>query len=714
MRTFASAWKTGCKTSAAPPIKIAKLSEMTLSVAVDIGGTFTDLVAVDDSTGEIFVEKSSSSATDPIAAVLDVIAKANVPPENVNLFLHGTTVATNALIQRSGTRVAFITNRGFRDVIFIQNANRRDLYSLSWRKPRPLASRFDCLEIDCRVDSQGEPVVSLNANDVDAAIAHIEREGIKAVAISFLFSYVNPVHELELELRLRDAIPDLAISLSHLVYPRWRENDRGHTTIADAYLKRMFRRYTNNLARGLERAGARSEMLIMKSNGGVVDVAAAADQPVNYLVSGPVGGVLGGAHFAKVAGLNRIMTIDIGGTSCDVSLLVDGRPSRSANFELELGIPICSPMVDIHTIGAGGGSVAWIDAGGLLRVGPRSSGSVPGPACYGQGGSEPTLTDANLLLGRLNPESFAGGDISLSVELARAAMQRVSKELDLSVEETSSSIIAIANHSMVNALKVISVEQGIDPRDFAIVAFGGAGALHAADIAQILGVRKVLVPPHPGNTSAFGLMTAGLRSDLAATLLVRSDDTRGLERLNAALAPLRVRTLRLLQREGNRGKPLIEQKLEMRYFGQNHHREIEIGDTCPLDQLTYAAALESFHTDHREHYGYEQRADVIEIVGVVVTAVGDRPQVLGRFHEEAGTSVTATEGKRTVYFADTGWLDATILQRHALGPGVQYPGPLVVEERLSTTLVDPNATLTAHASGSLLIQLREEAYELRR
>jgi N-methylhydantoinase A len=676
---------------------------MAYRVAVDIGGTFTDLVAYDEATGSLQVEKSSSMADDPVAAVLRVIDKAAVRPAEIGLFIHGTTVTTNALIQRSGTRVAFITNRGFRDVIFIQNANRQDLYSLTWKKPRPLASRYDCLEVGCRIGADGSELAPLDEDDVDAAVEHLRREEIDAVAVSFLFSYVNPRHEQQLAERLRSELPDVVISLSHEVYPRWRENDRGHTTIADAYLKPMFRRYTENLGGGLDRAGSGARMLVMKSNGGVVDIDAAADQPTNYLVSGPVGGVLGGAHFARLAGFDHIMTLDIGGTSCDVSLIAGGEPQRAARFELELGMPVCAPMIDIRTIGAGGGSLAWIDAGGLLRVGPQSAGSRPGPACYAQGGDRPALTDANLLLGRLNAETFAGGDIPLDVDLARAAMTLVAEPLGQSVEQTADAAIQLANHNMVDALNVISVEQGIDPRDFTLVAFGGAGALHAAEIAAIAGIRRVLVPPHPGNTSAFGLLTAGLRADLSTTLLVRSDDPQALDAVNRALLPLRERTSAALRREGFAGEPGIEQKLEMRYFGQNYHREIALEDEAPLTAEAWSRALEAFHEDHRAFYGYEQRADVVEIVGVAVAAVGDRPAAMNVRRRPGGPA--GEERVRPVYFSGLGYTDTAIVARDGLAPGTVRVGPLVVEERLSTTLVPPGTTLAVHDSGSLIIDL---------
>ena len=680
---------------------------MSFHVTVDIGGTFTDLVALDDASGQVYVEKSASMADDPISAVLRVIEKAGMPAREIELFVHGTTVSTNALIERRGTRVAYVTNRGFRDAIFIQNANRRDLYSLEWKKPRPLAARYDCIEVDCRVDSEGRELRGLDPDDVEKLIDHIRGEQIGAVAISFLFSYTNPSHELEVGERLRDEFPEISISLSHEVYPRWRENDRGHTTIADAYLKPRFSRYIDNLRRGLAEAGSPANLLVMKSNGGVVEAQSAADQPANYLVSGPVGGVLGGTHFASLAGLDHIMTIDIGGTSCDVSLVDRGEMRRSGDFEIAFGMPVRAPMVDIRTIGAGGGSIAWIDAGGLLRVGPQSAGSNPGPACYGQGGEEATLTDANLVLNRLNPDNFCGGDIPLDAERARNAVTALAGRLGEPLEETARSIIDLADHNMVDALSVISVERGVDPRDFALVAFGGAGALHAADIAAILNIGTVLVPPYPGNTSAYGLLTAGLRTDRSTTLLLRSDDEGWVEKLNVALMPLRERTLATLEREGFKGEPEVEQRLEMRYFGQNYHREIAFASHAPIDAGVLKAALEAFHADYKSFYGYDQPWEVVEIVGLIVTAIGSRkgPEA----HFSSNGAGPADELSRDVYFADGGFRPTAVVQRKSLGAGETREGPVIVEEALSTTLVPRGAGLRVHESGSLLITLDQLA-----
>jgi N-methylhydantoinase A len=388
-----------------------------------------------------------------------------------------------------------------------------------------------------------------------------------------------------------------------------------------------------------------------------------------------------------------------------VSLVAGGEFRHAANFEIAFGMPVKAPMVDIRTIGAGGGSIAWIDAGGLLRVGPQSAGSSPGPACYGQGGTDATLTDANLVLKRLNPEYFCGGEIALDADLAREAVGRLAAELGQLEEETAHSVIDLANHNMVDALSVISVERGIDPRDFSLVAFGGAGPLHAVDIASILSVSQVVVPPYPGNTSAFGLLTAGLRTDLSTTFLIRSDDRNAVSRINDALVPLRARTLDTLRREGFRGEPDVEQRLEMRYYGQNYHREIMITPVAPIEAADFAEALAAFHADHASFYGYEQPDEVVEIVGLIVTAIGTRTGPSARFRSTKKRS--AGKDERDVYFHPGGYTETTVVQREALTVGEERIGPLIVEEALSTTLVPPGCRLTVHESGSLVIDLPE-------
>ena len=658
-----------------------------IRAAVDIGGTFTDLVAVDEQSGEVYVGKSPSSGADPVAAVRAVMAEVGLPHERITTFVHGTTVATNALIEREGSRVAFITNEGFRDVLFIQDGTRRDLYSLEWEKPRPLVSRYDCLELSCRVDSEGNEIAAIDDEQVDALISHLREEGIRSVAIGFLFAYLNPVHELELERRLADELDDLKVSTSHQVYPRWRENDRWQTVVADAFLKSMFSDYVRNMEDGLRASGVDAPLVLMKSNGGVVDAAAAAARPVNYLLSGPVGGVMGGVHLAGLAGFDRVMTIDIGGTSSDISLVAADDIPMAASFELGHGLPIKAPQVAVNTIGAGGGSVGWIDSGGLLRVGPQSAGSLPGPACYRRGGTRPTITDASLALGRLNPDSFCGGQIKLDERLAVEALEGLT-EPGRSVQDVAQAMIDLATNDMADALRLISVRRGIDPRDFVLVAFGGAGGLHAAEVARALEVDTVLIPMHPGNTSAYGQLSAGMRTDLVTTLVTRSDDPDAVATINSRLVPVRVRCLEGLRAEGDADASNVEVRLEMRYYGQNYHREIVVAPELPLSDDDLRRAVLDFHADYERYYGYQQPTEPVEVVGASVRAWTPRsPAELRPPEPTEGT----TQSTRPVWFGPRGLVDTPILERASLAGGFTETGPLIVEEALSTTVVPPDA-----------------------
>ena len=681
---------------------------MTLRAAVDIGGTFTDLVLFDDASGELRVGKAPSSAADPVSAVLQVVEKADVTPAAIEHFIHGTTVVTNALLERRGARVALITNRGFRDVIFVREANRRDLYSLTWRKPLPLAERADCLELGCRIDSDGKVRTEPDDVEIGALADHLERERIAAVAICFLFAYVNPVHERYVAERLGERLPELTVSLSHQVFPRWREADRALATIADASVRPMFSRYTRNLQDGLAGAGSPARLLVMKSNGGVVDGEVAAERSTNYLVSGPVGGALAAAHFAARAGFDRVMTMDIGGTSCDVALLEDARPRWSGGLELDFGLTIRAPMLDIRTIGAGGGSIAHLDDGGLLRVGPRSASADPGPACYGRGGTEPTLTDANLILGRLDAARFLDGEVALDPELSHAALAPIAAGLGMEIEDAALAVVRVAGSAMAQALRAISVERGVDPRELGLVAFGGAGGLHACDIAREVGTPTVLVPPYPGNTSAMGLLTAGLRSDAATTLLIRSDAADLASQINTALAPLRDRVVEALAREGGTHEPTLRQHLEIRYYGQNYHREIELASSFPLTPDDLWAAVQAFHDDYERQYGYAQRDELVEVVGANVAALveGPKPRLELSYANAAGGPRAAVT--RQVYFERLGWCATRLWDRSECRPGTVIEGPAIVQEGLSTTLIPPSWVLTVLSDGTLSTTLGSE------
>jgi N-methylhydantoinase A len=492
---------------------------MTLRVGIDSGGTFTDLVALDNESGQWSTSKVSSTPGEPISGILKAISSAGIDVREIGFLILGTTVGTNALIQRRGAKTAFLTTEGFEDIPFIQRGNRKFHYDLHWIKPRPFLDRHQCIGIRERIDYCGSVVVPLDVSRLDTLEdklgSLVDSEGLEAIAVSLLFSYRNPTHENVLGGWLADHFPDLSVSLSHDVAPVWREYERGLTTIADAYLKPILNGFIQSLDAGLHRSGFRGSWALMKSNGGMRLAVDAARTPIQLLLSGLAGGVIGGKHFG-IDTTRDMITLDMGGTSCDISVIKDGEQRYADKFDVEFGLSLTFPTIEVTTIGAGGGSIAWVDSGGFLRVGPQSAGAQPGPACYGRGGRDATVTDANLVLGRLSPSNRLGGEVELDLEKAKVALQIIADRLAMPLEETALSIIEIADENMANAVRLATVELGIDPRGFSLVGFGGAGGLHASSISRKLGVRTVLIPPQPGLCSALGALIADLRSDYAA------------------------------------------------------------------------------------------------------------------------------------------------------------------------------------------------------
>ena len=672
-----------------------------LRVGIDIGGTFTDLALFNVKTGELRVSKSPSTPGNPIEGVRAVIEKAGIPLEAIHSLIHGTTVGTNALLERKEALPALITTKGFRDVVFIQRSNRKHHYDLSWDKPKPFVERQHCYEVEERVNYKGEVLRTLDEEGARKAIAAVKAAGIEGIAVSFLFSYINPEHELRMRELIGEVYPEATVSLSSEVYPRWREYDRTSTVLADAYLKSLITNYVANLEDGLRASSASINFLIMKSNGGVQEASAAAAKPVDLLVSGPAGGVLSATFFGKLTGRPNLICTDMGGTSFDVSLISGGEPNRRMDFEIEWGLPVFTPMIDVQTIGAGGGSVAWIDKGGLVRVGPRSAGADPGPACYRRGGTEPTVTDANIVLGRINPDYFLGGDLRLDVGAARKVLEELGARLEMPLEGIASSIVELINFNMVNAIRLISIDRGLDPREFTLVSFGGAGSLHAGALADIIGVREVLVPIHQGVFSAFGLMTANMRVDESLTASFRSD-TLDIKRVNEVLDRLRRRALGRLRADGYDGPATLEANVEMRYLGQNYNTEIPVPLVdSSLSRSDLDKMLHDFHAEHRRRYGYDISNEIVEFVHFNVTAVGpiDKPTIpiIPR------NGKAAAKGHRRVYFKGNGWLDSPVYERTLLGQGAEVLGPAVVEEPTATTLLNPGHSLRVDEYGNLVI-----------
>ncbi len=679
---------------------------MSVRLGIDVGGTFTDLVLVDDATGNVLTAKASSTPDNPVAGVMEVIRQVGAAGSEIEALVHGTTVATNAMLERKGAQTGFVATRGFRDVIFIQRMNRKYHYDLGWDKPKLPVNRRDCLEVTERIGYKGEVLAPLDEAEAREVILEFKRRGIEAIAVCFLFSYLHPQHELRMRELIEELYPEAYVSLSHEVYPRWREYERASTTIWDAFLKPMVHAYVHNLHDGLVSNQIHTHLLMMKSNGGVTDYSSVAKKPVDLMISGPVGGVLAAVYLGNLTGRKNMITADMGGTSFDVSLIVDGKFKRSTGVELEWGMPVRTPMVDVKTIGAGGGSLAWIDKGGLLRVGPQSAGANPGPACYGRGGAEPTVTDANVVLGRLNPERFAGGQFQLDKSAAEAAVARCAEQLNRGVHEIAHDIIELVNWNMVNAIRLVSIDQGHDPRDFHLVSFGGAASAHAAALAELMEMHEVLVPIHPGVLSALGLITADMRVDVSQTANMRSD-LLDLMAVNTTLVDLRRRALKTISDEGFRGEPTMVEAIEMRYLGQNYGVEVPLPQAGEdLDDAGLAEVYRRFAAQHESLYGYSLPHEIIEFVNFNVTIIGPTPKPeLSRLDKR---SAAAPVGTRDVYFVEAGgFVECPIYWRDHLAPGNALDGPAVVEEDYSLTLLLPGQRLTVGDWGNLTIHTRK-------
>jgi N-methylhydantoinase A len=670
-------------------------------VGIDTGGTFTDLVAFDTRTGAVASLKTSSTPQAPGTAILNALEEGRLPGAEIESLTHGTTVGTNALIERTGCKVAFVTTKGFEDTPYIQRINRKVLYDLRWQKPQPLVGgRRLCVGVDERLNAAGEIVRDLDEEEVRALCRELREGGAEAAAICLLFSYVNTAHEERLRTILEEELPGLPVSTSHEVAPIWREYERASTTIADAYLKPLFASYVPSLERALREAGMQHDWTIMKSNGGAMLATAAAENPVQTVMSGPAGGMIAAQAVADALGEPNVITVDMGGTSADVGIVVGGVQRHTTEYEIEWGLPAAVPLIDIKSIGAGGGSVAWVDAGGFLRVGPRSAGAEPGPICYGRGGAEVTVTDANLALGRLDPDYFLAGRMRLEPSLVEAPLQSLAAQLEMSELELAASIVEIANENMASAIKMVSLERGLDPRRFALLGFGGAGPLHAASIARSLGIPRVVVPRHPGVFSALGLLLADIRVDKIWTQAFRSTDVDA-EMVDRQFARITERAIADLRQEGFAGEPELQRSINMRYLGQNYEHEVEL-DAGTVDHAALEEAFRRFDSLHAERYGYLIEGEVIELVSFKVTAIGRRRAPDLSAVEEVARAGSAT---REVFVRGEGWVAARVVHRSALEEGEALDGPALVEEEGSTTFVEPGMRLEVSRLGSLVITM---------
>jgi len=664
-----------------------------MRVGADVGGTFTDLVALID--GKIHTGKVPSTPDSPDRAVLrgteELLADLDSPVES---FAHGTTVATNAVLEREWAETALLTTAGFRDALEIGRQTRPDIYDFDATKPEPIVPRNRRFEVDERLDERGRVLEPLDENDVREAIDALP-ESTESVAVSLLFAFENDDHERRVADLLREET-DCSVSRSARVLPEIREYERTLATAMNAALKPVLDSYIGRLERGLAETGIEAPLSVMQSNGAAFTAADARERPVNTLLSGPAAGVGGAAYVAGEAGFEDVLTMDMGGTSCDVSLVTNGEPERTT--ETEVGdYPVGVPSVDIHAVGSGGGSIAHIDAGGALRVGPESAGAEPGPVCYGRGGECPTTTDAHAVLGRIDPSGFVA-DAAPEADV-RAAFEPIAAELDTDIEGAAQGVLDVANASMARALRVVSVERGRDPRNFALVAFGGAGPLHAPALAAELGVPTVLVPRAAGVLSALGLLAGDYLYDRSVSM-VRPWDEIGSEALEAALADLRERgDERLAAADVPERRRSFERYAALRYRGQSYDLDVPVGD--PLDSESVA---KRFHERHRERYGYADPEEPIELVTLRVRARGDvePPELAGA---DPGDSVAAARREtRNVGFED-GTHETTVYDRAALPAGAAFDGPAVVEGAESTALVRPADSARIDDDGNLVVEV---------
>ena len=679
---------------------------MAWMIGVDVGGTFTDFFAFDDATGRVVLHKVSSTPANPARAIIDGLGdlsrRHGVDLAAMTRLSHGTTIATNALIQRRGGKVALVVTEGFRDLIEIGRQIRPRVFDLQADHPAPLVPRELRFEAHERVTADGTPLKPLSPAAVERIVAEIGAAKPDACAVCFLFSFVNPAHERQVRDALAAAFPGLYLSISSEVQPEFREYERLSTTVLNAYLQPVLDRYLGTLAEGLAAAAPQAALGINQSSGGLMSVERARRFPIRTALSGPAAGAVGAIHMARLSGVPDVIGLDMGGTSADVCLIRGYEAGTSFDKWIE-GYPARLPAVDINAVGAGGGSIGWFDRDGLLKVGPHSAGAVPGPACYGRGGKEATVSDANLVLGRLSPRGLLGGGMALDVGLARAAIAPLAERLGFSVERTAHGMLGIVVANMVRAIRAVSVERGHDPRGFTLLPFGGAGPLHATDVARSLGIRRCLVPFAPGILCAQGLIVSDLRETFVRTAVTPVQQAR-MGDVAARVAELRAEAEAWFASEkvaaANRRYDIV---LDARYVGQNFELPLALGTAEPLPDAEAIRA--AFFAEHERAYGFHNPADPVEIVNFRLVAVGRLAQPAARPAAPAEAALPAPTERRPVWFEAGTPVDTPVFDRGRLAPGHVVAGPAVIEQLDATILLFPGDRGTVDAHLNLIVEL---------
>ena len=662
-------------------------------VSADIGGTFTDIVVDDTENNSIKTIKVLSTPENPANAVFNGL-NSNLEIENIDFIVHGTTVGLNAFLERKGSRVLLIMTKGVSDTYTIARGDRKELYNVRYTKPGTLVPRKDVYEVEERTMWDGSIKTKLNEDDLSNIAEIINKEDIKAVSICFLHSYVNPQHEIQSRNYLSKLIKeDVVISLSHEIAREWREYERASTAVMNSYIGPVTNNYLKSLQKQLEGSNYKKPLYIMQSNGGVIRAESALEQPVKTLLSGPVGGTIGGQALSKLIKRSNLICVDMGGTSFDMSLIINGKPSVTNETEQEF-IPLLIPLVDIHTIGAGGGSVAWLE-NEALRVGPRSAGANPGPACYGKGGQEPTVTDANLYLGRLGKESKLGGWMDLDLNASESVLKSLSKKLNISSTELAEGILSIINAKMADAIRTITVKEGIDPREFSLVAFGGAGSMHAVWLAEELEINEIIVPNDPGTFSAWGMLQTDIRRDLTVNFYQNFQSLEK-EKLLENFNKLKDEAIALLKSENvNVNDMSFSLTADMRYIGQEYYVNVDISEPFDLNEIN-----NNFHKTYEKQYGHSTPEGPSEFINLRLIATGKIKKTDSVKSIE--NNKTIKDSKRKIIFNQKEY-ETKIYARHNIRVNESFEGPAVIEESTATTVIPPNYSIIKDEFGNIII-----------
>jgi N-methylhydantoinase A len=674
------------------------------SIGTDTGGTFTDLVAMDDE-GNIRVAKTPSTPPNFEQGVVNAVTEVGVDRTDIRVLHHGTTVTTNALLTRRGASTALLTTQGFRDVLEIRNGSREEYFAINWDPPEPLVARHNRLPIPERMGADGTVVTPLDEDAVRAAGALLAKRGVEAVAVCYLHSYVNAAHEHRTVEILRELLPGAYICASADILPEPPEFPRVSTTVANAYVGPVLEYYMTQLESAVKALGYEGSVRIMHSGGGNMTPAGALRLPVRTSLSGPAAGVMAAGMIADAAGRPSVVSLDMGGTSADIATIVDGKPTISTSQNVEWGMPVAFPTVDLIAIGAGGGSIAWIDDAGAAHVGPQSATAQPGPACYQRGGVEPTTTDANLVLGRVRETSLLGGGMTMDKSLAvKAIKERFADPLGLSLEEAAEGIIRITNENMAHGIRRMTIQRGLDPREFSLMAFGGAGPMHCAEIAQVLDMPEVIVPAHPGTTSALGLLAVDTRHDLVRAYNSPYEELDPAD-VEAQFVAMEDEARALLAAEGFEPEAIeVQRQIDVRYVGQDRALSIALTDGL-FDEVVHAQTGSLFHELYDREFKYSVPELPIESKGLRLSAVGTTAKpTLPALELVGGDADTAKVAEADVWFTGA-WHPTPYYDRALLKPGMRFAGPAIVEQYDSTTIVPPNTEVHVDHVGNLMIAI---------